>query len=546
MSKNEKREELEAQKLSRRDFLRNAGVLAGGTAIGASLFLTGCGNAATTAASADKVTWDHETDVVIVGLGGAGAAAAWEAGNAGAEVIALELAEVAGGSTNICGGLITIGGGNALQKAAGFEDSVDNFYNYLHAALGQGTDEQELRVFAEKSPEMFNWLTEKMGVVFKPGYNPLWPETPNHDAGLTCTGDEYSNDYADVSVPVYRTGWVESDSTPGRKDGSGFFQPLLRAVDALPNIQVMYQTAGEELLFDYESQRVTGIIAKQGDKTLNIKARKAVILTAGGFGNNKEMVNSYCPAFNGLPALGTGADTGKGIIMGQAIGGDLKNMHFAFTTINTSGYFSQAGCAGGPLSQGILLDQSGTRFMAEDHYHSWYSERMLQNQTPAKYSPSYVIFDSKILADVPEQSKEGLMKLVVAEANSIQELAKALGTPEGVLENTLSFYNNGAANGKDVLFNKQTKFITPITNAPFYAVRVNASVMFTTGGLRINTDAQVISAVTGEPIKGLYSAGRNASNVIAQQYGGSGTSVATCYVFGRIAGQKAAAESSWS
>ena len=230
----------ETKTISRKDFIKGAAAsLAGVAAFG----LVGCSNdtqAAPTTTEPDGILWDYETDVVVVGFGGAGAAAAWEAGTAGAEVIILEKEEKAGGSTNICGGLITIGGGNALQKAAGFEDTVENFYNYLVASLGQGTDEKELRVFAEKSPEMYTWLTEKIGVVFKSGVNPLWPEPPNYEAGLICTGDEYSNDYVGKAVPVYRTGWVESELKPGQKDGSGFFQPLLRAVNAIPNVKVMY------------------------------------------------------------------------------------------------------------------------------------------------------------------------------------------------------------------------------------------------------------------------------------------------------------------
>ena len=536
----------ETKTISRKDFIKGAAAsLAGVAAFG----LVGCSNdtqAAPTTTEPDGILWDYETDVVVVGFGGAGAAAAWEAGTAGAEVIILEKEEKAGGSTNICGGLITIGGGNALQKAAGFEDTVENFYNYLVASLGQGTDEKELRVFAEKSPEMYTWLTEKIGVVFKSGVNPLWPEPPNYEAGLTCTGDEYSNDYVGKAVPVYRTGWVESELKPGQKDGSGFFQPLLRAVNAIPNVKVMYQTPGEELVYDHDLQRVIGVKAKQNDKDIMIKARKAVILTAGGFGNNKEMVKTYCPAFIDIPALGTGADTGDGIRMAQAVGAAVRNMHFAFSTINATSYFTQAGCAGGPLSQGILVNQLGVRFVAEDHYHSWLAEYMLQNQIPDKYIPSYAVFDSKIMEDVPENLREGLKNLIQAEANSFEELAKALGTPEGVLENTIRFYNSCAAKGVDVLFNKRKQFITPIEKPPFYAAAIKPSVMFTTGGLRINTDARVLSAATGEPIKGLYSAGRNASNVIAQQYGGSGMSVASCFVFGRIAGQKAAAEPSWS
>ncbi len=530
--------------ISRKDFIKGA---AFGIAGIATIGLSGCSTDAAKTNSpaptpAEGIAWDHETDVVVVGLGGAGGAAAWEAGNAGSEVIILELAKTAGGSTNICGGLVTIGGGNALQKAAGFEDSPENFYNYLTAALGTGTDEEQCRTFAEQSPDMFTWLTEKIGVKFNPGVNPLWPETPNPTAGLTCTGDEYHMDYAAVSKAVHRTGWVDSEARPGGRDGSGFFQPLLRAVEALPKVKIMYETAGEQLIYDHDQKRVLGIKAKQGDKLLSIKARKAVILTAGGFAKNEDMVRTYCPAFSGVLALGTAGDNGVGIKMGQALGAALQNMHMAFSTSTVYAYITQEGCAGGPLSQGIIVNQFGSRFVAEDHYHSWIAEYMLQNHKPGKHLPSYLIFDAKMHDTLPDKSKESLEKAKVIKANNIEELAKALGTSEGVLENTVQFYNSKATEGKDPLLNKRSQFIKPITTAPFYALEIIPTSMFTAGGLRINAKAQVLSAETGAPIAGLYSAGRNAANVIAQQYGGSGTSVATCFVFGRIAGQNAAAE----
>lgn len=532
--------------ISRRDFIKGTAV--GAVGVATMGVLGACSNSTDTS----TMTWDQETDIVVVGLGGAGAAAAWQAGNAGANVIAIEATKEAGGSTNICGGLINIGGGNDLQKAAGFEDSVENYYNFLVAAVGLGADEEQIKVFTEKSPELYTWLTDTLGVKFAPGYSPRWPDPVNLDAGLTCTGDEFSNDYADVSVAVPRTGWVEGETIPpmaltGRKNGTGFFQPLLRGVEAMSNINIMYETPGEELIFDHDKGRVLGVKAKQGEKTITIKAKKAVILTTGGFANNDEMMKTYCPAYYGIPALGAGYDKGIGIKMGQSVGADIRNMHGGYTTLSVAGFLSQASGAGGPLSQGILVSQFGTRFIPEDKYYSYTPDYMLQNRYREKYNPSYAIIDSKILADIPKDSMERFQASIVAEASSIKELANKLGTPEGALENTLEFYNVGAADGKDVVFKKQTKYITPITKAPFYAVEVKPSTaVFTTGGLLINTDSQVISAVTGNPIAGLYSAGRNASNVIAQQYGGSGVSVATCYVYGRIAGEKAAAETAWS
>ena len=108
----------------------------------------------------------------------------------------------------------------------------------------------------------------------------------------------------------------------------------------------------------------------------------------------------------------------------------------------------------------------------------------------------------------------------------------------------MAFYNQGAASGKDSLFGKFSGYVVPVNKPPFYAVAAYGSSIFTHGGLRINTKAQVLdTAVT--PIPGLYAAGRNAANVVAQNYQGSGTSVASALIFGRIAGKNAAAEVPW-
>lgn len=539
-----KEQEQERKSLSRRNFLKNAGILAGGTVLGTT-FLAGCAADATTPAAKSSEQWDYETDVAVVGFGGAGGAAAWEAGTAGSEVLIIEVVKVAGGSTDICGGLVTLGGGNALQKAAGIEDSVDNYYNYLVAAVGPGGDKEQLRFYAEKDLELYSWLTEKIGVKFNPGVDNLWPDPVNPTAGLTCTEDNQHNDYAGIATPTFRTGTVESEKHQGIHDGSGFFQPLLRAVTAIPNVKVMYETEGRELIFDQEKQRVIGIKAKQADKIIKIKARKAVILTAGGFASNEAMVQIHCPHFAGMPALGNGQDKGTGIEMAQAIGAAVKNMEFGLPLFDRMDLYTQNNTAGGPLSQGILVSQFGTRFIAEDHYHAWIANYITQNPRPDKYNPCYAIIDAKIYASIPEANKKAVESKIAAQANGIEELAKTLATPEGVLENTVSFYNAAVAKGKDTLFNKRTKFLKPITTAPFYAIKVSKSLFVSTGGLRINNDAQVIAAATEAPIAGLYSAGRNASNVSAQQYGGSGTSVASAFVFGRVAGQKAAAETAW-
>jgi len=537
--------------LSRRSFIRGAAALGG--AVAATGLLGACSNEATPVTpSGLPETWDYEADVVVVGYGGAGAAAAWEALTAGSTVLILERVSKAGGSTNICGGFIYLGGGTPLQKTLGFDDTPDNYFNYMVAAGGPGVSVEHCRVLADNSLDVYDWLVNTLGVVFNESFQPRWPEEANYEAGLTCSGDEYSSDFSGAATPMPRGHWVLGYDTPegaltGAKNGSGFFQPLLAAVEAM-GPEVLYNTPATRLVYHTELDRVAGVVAEGEDGEIFVKANKAVILTAGGFAKNEEMVKQYCPDIWGSFIIGTEGDDGKGIRLGQGVGGDVAHMQDAYGNLTCDSLMSRDSWGGGPLSFGILVNQRGQRFFSEDHYHSFAPIAMRTPYFATDYSPAYLICDNDAIQLLPEDKRPSAdNKKLAASADTIEALAAAIGAPAGSLEATVAYYNEHAAQGKDPLFGKWPAYIRPITAAPFYAVVASSlGGTFTWGGLKINTDAQVISALTQEPIVGLYSAGRNANDVIATNYQGSGTAIASNYTFGRIAGRKAAAETSWA
>ncbi len=541
----------ENEGLTRRSFIRGAAAI-GGTVAAAGL-LSACSNeTAAVAPSGLPETWDYEADVVIVGYGGAGAAAAWEALSAGSSTLILERFSKAGGSTNICGGFIYLGGGTPLQKALGFEDTPDNYYNYMVASGGPGVSEEHCRVLADSSVDLYDWLVNTLGVVFNESFQPRWPEAPNYDAGLTCSGDEYSSDFSSAAEPMPRGHWVFGYDTPegaltGAKNGSGFFQPLLAAVEAM-GPEVLYNTPATRLVYHSELDRVVGVVAESEDGEVFVKANKAVILTAGGFAKNEEMVKQYCPEIIGSFVIGTEGDDGKGIRIGQGVGGDVAHMQDAYGNLTCDSLMSRDSWGGGPLSFGILVNQRGQRFFSEDHYHSFAPIAMRTPYFYTDYSPAYLVCDNdaiQLLAEDKRPSAEN--KKLAATADTIEALAAAIGTPAGALEATVAYYNEHAAKGEDPVFGKWPAYIKPIATPPFFAVVASSlGGTFTFGGLKINTNAQVISALTQEPIAGLYSAGRNANDVIATNYQGSGTAIASNYTFGRIAGKNAAAEASWA
>ncbi|MDR0514669.1 MAG: FAD-binding protein, partial [Coriobacteriaceae bacterium] len=426
---------------------------------------------------------------------------------------------------------------------------VENYYKFLVAAGGPGVSEDHCRVLADKSLDLHDWLVNTLGVVFKPGYNPPWPQEANYEAGLACTGDEYNRDYEGIAEAVPHSHWVEGFETgegvlTGSKNGSGFFQPLKNAVEAL-GPEVFYETRARQLVMD-ASGRVVGVVASEKGKEVTIKASKAVILSTGGFAKNEEMVHQYCPYADGSFVIGTPGDMGDGIRMGQGVGADTRHMNFAYGQLSTSTWMYRHSVVGGPLISGILVNQRGLRFISEDHYSGSYYAQVVRNPYYyTDYNPFYMVYDSAILEEmlpIAEVKPEN----VVATGNTVAELAESLGMPKGSLEATLEYYNKYASEGEDPVWKKAAQWVKPIATPPFYAMKATTlNGLFTFGGLKINTDAQVIHALTQKPIPGLYSAGRNASDIFGTGYQASGASIASCYTFGRIAGAKAAAETPW-
>ncbi|MBI3978572.1 MAG: FAD-binding protein [Chloroflexi bacterium] len=150
--------------------------------------------------------WDAEADVVVVGSGGAGMAACIEAARAGAQVICLERRNVGGGASALCGGEVYMGGGTPIQKVNGWDDTPDNMYAYLSAAVGDWQDPEKLekiRLYTDGSLEFYDWLTG-IGVPFKPTeVKGKWSVPPTDDC-LVITGSEFAHPYNTIAKPVPR------------------------------------------------------------------------------------------------------------------------------------------------------------------------------------------------------------------------------------------------------------------------------------------------------------------------------------------------------
>ena len=208
---------------------------------------------------ADVKHWDMETDVAIVGFGGAGSCAAIEAADAGAAVTVFELASASGGSTAMSSGEVYLGGsgGTRVQKACGFEDSTENMFKFLMAAHGPQADETKVRTYVENAVKHFDWLVER-GVPFKDSFLDKRAIVAITDDGLLYTGSEKAWPFRDIAKPVARGHNLQ---VLGDNGGPLLMKILTENVEKRKNIQVHYDTRALCLIAD-EQNRVQGLVVR--------------------------------------------------------------------------------------------------------------------------------------------------------------------------------------------------------------------------------------------------------------------------------------------
>ena len=470
--------------------------------------------------------WDHEADVVIAGYGIAGAAAAVEAARAGADVLVLERTGSWGGAAAMAGGFIYLGGGTALQTACGFSDSVDNMAAFLNAAMGPGADEARIADYCAGSVAHFDWLVD-CGVTFKSEFfgEPGWE--PMGDQGLMYSGGENSFPFNTVAAPAPR-GHVPQMSNKKQGEASAGFMLMKPLVDTA-------ETAGARALYDVRVQqlivntggRVVGVIARRYGSELNIRASRGVVLATGSFAYNEAMVAQYAPRIAGRPAASIEQHDGRAIQMAQALGADLAHMDATEVAIFADPQ---------QLVRGILVNSRGQRYVAEDTYPGRIGQLTLYHQD----NTAYLIIDGEAQEEAMNSlSPQLMMRPPTWVAETVAELENEIGLAPGSLQATVAAYNEGAGRGEDPLLHKKPQWLRPI-GSPVGAIDLRESTGgFTLGGLATTLDAEVLH-VSGDPIPGLFAAGRSAAGLAAWGYA-SGVSLGDGSFYGRRAGRAASA-----
>lgn len=525
-------------------------------------------------------SWDAEADVVVVGFGAAGACAAIEAADGGADVMVLDRF-MGGGATAISGGIVYAGGGTSHQRSAGVEDTPEQMLAYLRHETAGAVSEETLRSFCEGSVDMLDWL-ESHGVPFEGSLAPYKTSYPTNKYYLYYSGNELSGQARSVAAPAQRGHRAKGKGTSGR----AIFGPLRRAVEQR-DIAVQPLTRAEELVTD-EAGVVIGVICstvqgapasvlrqyrwmagrvgklnlwyRPAGKALSrrlerierrygrrwaVRARRGVVLSAGGFAFNREMVREHAaPYAQGLP-LGTLGDDGSGIRLGRSAGGTTKYMDRA-----SAWRFYTPPSA---LAKGVLLGPTGARVCNEALYGAAVAEAVIHEHR----GQAHLLVDRKILDEarkqVPEQTLwfQRLQTLTMfgsgrSEGPTVAEVAKKVGIDADTAERTVAAYNDVVRAGAEDPMGKPADQMQQLGTPPYSLidVSVRSSVSFpcptmTLGGLVVDERTGQVLREDGSAVPRLYAAGRTAAGICSNSYV-SGLSIADCVYSGRRAGRSLA------
>lgn len=545
----------EVKNLSRRHFIQGLGVTAAGAMAAAGL--AGCATSTTEAvddaALAETEGWDRETDVLIVGSGYAGLCAAIEAAQAGSEVVLLEKNTVFGGNSILCAGNAQFGGGNVVQKAAGIEDTPERFYNDIFAYGSHRAVPELLQTFVDHSNECVDWLKDDLGIVFNENVS------QNEGHSVPCS-----------LMPA------KDAAYPGN-GGISYWYVMYERANEL-GVEMLLEHQATKIL-QQEDGTVTGLEVQAGGSPLRFKARQAVILGSGGWKSNEAMRLNYDPRLNsdlaagGMPYV---ESTGELINEAVSIGAGVRDMSFVceFRFKWGTPYYqawdpvdienppsTRVGVSISEFNDVVLVQADGTRFVDENAAKVYpqepFYEAFLNQATPRSV---WAIVDAEGAAalkwDVEKLQAPSLEEApylspdYVAVADDLDGLAQKIAVPADALKAQIERYNGFVAVAADDEFGKEG-MTAPVATAPFYAVKMQFFAHDQMGGLVANTKGQVCkrSAHYGpepvalddqEVIPHLYAVGECVGGYVGRDRGHG--KISMYMVFGRLAGQNAAAE----
>ena len=450
------------------------------------------------------------TEIVIVGGGLAGAAAAFEAANAGAEVLLLEKMAETGGSSAMSGGCLAFAGTD-LQAVNAVEDSSDLLMKDL-IEVGQGENVKELvQAYVDNQHETYQWLK--------------------------AAGTEFS--------PIVEASSGQSVPRVHTVDPADLVRLLISRAKATGRARVLTSTPVSRLMSD-AAQRVTGVAARLNGELVAFEARKAVILCSGGFSRNKDLIRRFVVGYDNALIAGGEGNVGDGLKMGWSLGADFRDMPYIKGTFGkhptdeTNVHSCQAVYKGA-----IAVNQDGKRFVDESISYKLLGDACLRQP----YGAAFQILDQDIfeqgdnrvrILDFERRLEDGLM----LKADSLDELAEMIDVPAEALKATVDEYNGFVSAGNDKAFGRKRLVhnhgaLRRIERAPFYAYPSTTVIFGTYCGLAVDREMQVRD-VYGEAIDGLLAAGEVVGGLHGAAYM-TGSALGKAVIFGRLAARTAVA-----
>ena len=509
-----------AKNINRRDFLKGVAVSAMG--------VCAAGVVGVPALASAEEAWDKETDVLVVGAGGAGVSAAAEAAAAGAKVLILEKAGIAGGTTNLSGGVMQAAGTKYQKEFSQYQDDTPEKHAQLWIKAGEGlVDEELVTDLANGAPDCIDWLADTCGI--------KWTSVYGH-----CHIPYVPSELMADRIHVYEGGGAAGS-------GGIFVQAVLKYAQE-NGAEIEYKTEVTKLI-QGEDGTVIGAEAVCDGQTFRVKANKGVVLCTASIDQNKEMAKAMSPQqyydLNNGVCLSVATDTGDGIRMGMEIGAAVEGFGGCIDFCGKTGAATDNRT---PTFPSFIVNQKGFRFVCEDATYA-YHYRAIYQQSVQHDGATYMIFGTSSITNpnivasgyaswTEESAKADVEKGVLYYGETIEELAEAIGVPAANLKAQLDLWNSYAATGEDTQFGRISG-VEEITG-PFYAYKNVAYNLGALGGLKINTNTEVID-VNGNVIPHLYAAGLNAGGWVGPYYPGSGTAVMGTVHWGRKAGKAAAA-----
>jgi fumarate reductase flavoprotein subunit len=447
-----------------------------------------------------------DVDVLIVGAGGCGLAAAIAAHDSGMSAAILEKRERPGGNSALSTGSVPAAG-SRFQRQAGIDDDPDRFFRDLMSVAPETDDAELVRRLTQVSAETVEWLVDQVGAKL----------------ALVTAYKHIGHSVSRLHAPVSRR-------------GQDLVDDLLRAVQAR-GIPLAVGNPVSELLID--SGHVVGVRSEANGSEAEITAAKT-ILAVNGFGGNPDMVRRFCPEIAGAQYFGAPGSTGDAIVWGEALGADFANM------AAYQGYAAVAYPHGSLLSWttiekgGIMIGSDGRRFGNEATGYSGFAKTVLQQA-----EPTFAVFDQKIFdiaaaeEEFVELSNHGGFK----SAQTAEALAEALRVPATSLADEMKAYNAAAQGAVADRFGRRDFGAAPLQGR-LYGCRVIPGLFHTQGGLRIDGDARVLRK-DGSPVPNLFAGGGAAAGISGRSGAlgyASGNGLLTAIALGRIAGLAAARE----